>query len=81
MHKRGDARKRAVNLTLDHDLVRAAKTITGNLSAVVESLLVEFVAHEQEQRLAKKKAVEATTKIWNEFNAKTGSFADAYSSL
>ena len=37
------ARKRAVNLTLNEDLVSQAKGMTGNLSGVVEQLLADYV--------------------------------------
>ncbi len=37
------ARKRPVNLTLNEELVSQAKSMTDNLSGVVESLLAEFV--------------------------------------
>jgi antitoxin CcdA len=40
-------------LTLNEDLVGQAKRMTDNLSAVVESLLADFVAREQRERLAK----------------------------
>lgn len=76
-----EARKRPVNLTLNEDLVLQAKGMTDNLSGVVESLLSDFVAQEQKQRLVKAKTLETTIATWNEFNAKTGSFADEYSSL
>ena len=76
-----DARKRAVNLTLNENLVQEAKGMTDNLSGVVESLLSDFVAKERKLRLAKEKALEATILMWNEFNAKSGSIADEYSSL
>jgi post-segregation antitoxin (ccd killing protein) len=75
------ARKRPVNLTLNEDLVSQAKDLTDNLSQVVESLLSGYLATAREQRLAKHKAVEATVKLWNDFNEKSGSFADEYSSL
>jgi antitoxin CcdA len=75
------ARKRPVNLTLNEDLVNQAKSLTDNLSSVVESLLSGYLASERNERLAKTKAVESTVKMWNEFNAKTGSIADEYSSL
>ena len=54
------ARKRPVNLTLNEDLVLQARAITGNLSAVVESLLADFVEHERQQRLAKARTLETT---------------------
>lgn len=74
-------RKRPVNLTLSTDLVNQAKSLTDNLSGVVESLLCDFVAKQRSERLAKSRAVEATVAVWNEFNSKSGSIADEYSSL
>jgi antitoxin CcdA len=76
-----ETRKRPVNLTLNEDLVLQVRGLTNNLSGVVESLLVDYVKHERQQRLAKANTVEATVSTWNAFNAKYGSFADEYSSL
>jgi antitoxin CcdA len=75
------ARKRPVNLTLNEDLVVQARGLTDNLSSVVESLLAGYVEHERQQRLAKARSLEATIALWNDFNAKRGSFADEYSPL
>jgi antitoxin CcdA len=75
------ARKRPVNLTLNEDLVSVAKSMTDNLSGVVESLLLQFVERESQERLLKTKAVQATSAAWNKFNAKSGSIADEYSAL
>jgi antitoxin CcdA len=75
------ARKRPVNLTLNEDLVLQAKGLTDNLSQVVESLLSGYLARARDERLAKQKAVEATVKLWNDFNSKSGSISDEYSSL
>jgi antitoxin CcdA len=75
------ARKRPVNLTLNEDLVMQAKSMTDNLSGVVESLLAEFVDRESRERLTKAKVVEATVAAWNRFNSDSGSIADEYSSL
>jgi antitoxin CcdA len=75
------ARKRPVNLTLNEDLVSKARNLTNNLSGVVESLLLGYVAAADQERLAKSKSVESTVKAWNDFNAKSGSIADEYSSL
>jgi antitoxin CcdA len=75
------ARKRPVNLTLNEDLVSQAKSMTDNLSSVVESLLSEFVSRENRERMQKSKIVEATVAAWNKFNSKSGSIADEYSSL
>ncbi len=75
------ARKRPVNLTLNEDLVSQAKSMTNNLSGVVEGLLAEFVSRAHAERLQKSTVVEATVATWNEFNSKSGSIADEYSSL
>jgi antitoxin CcdA len=75
------ARKRPVNLTLNEDLVVQARSLTDNLSGVVESLLVGYVEHERQQRLAKANTAEATVAVWNAFNERHGSFADEYSTL
>ena len=74
-------RKRPVNLTLNEDLVVAVRGLTNNLSGVVESLLVDYVEHTNQQRIAQAKTLENTISMWNTFSAKCGSFADEYSSL
>ena len=74
-------RKRPVNLTLNEDLVSEARSMTNNLSGVVESLLSEFIARERRERLQRTQAVEAAEAGWNSFNSQSGSIADEYSSL
>lgn len=76
-----EARKRPVNLTLNEDLVDQVRSLTDNLSGVVESLLADFVEHERQQSIAKARTLEATISLWNHFNSKHGSFADEYSPL
>lgn len=75
------ARKRPVNLTLNEDLVAQAKGMTNNLSAVVESLLSEYVTKQNEARRAKARYADAATEAWNDFNERAGSFADEHSTL
>ena len=75
------ARKRPVNLTLNEDLVNQAKSLTDNLSGVVETLLSGYVAKARAERLVKSKAAESTVTMWNDFNAKLGSISDEYSTL
>ena len=75
------ARKRPVNLTLNEDLVGQAKSMTDNLSGVVESLLAEFVERKGRERLEKAQIVDASVAAWNTFNVDYGSIADEYSSL
>jgi antitoxin CcdA len=44
------ARKRAVNLTLNEDLVAQARDVTDNLSGVVEQPLADYVAQHGQVR-------------------------------
>jgi antitoxin CcdA len=75
------ARKRPVNLTLNEDLVSRARGITDNLSGLVESLLVDFLAAEQQRLAAKANMVNDAVGAWNAFADKHGSFADDYTTL
>jgi antitoxin CcdA len=75
------ARKRPVNLTLSEDLVTRARAATNNLSEVVESLLADFVAKEEQRRAAEAAAIRETVATWNRFAEKVGSFADEHTTL
>jgi antitoxin CcdA len=75
------ARKRAVNLTLNEDLVSQAKGMTGNLSGVVEQLLADYVLKQNNMRQEKFQNAELAAQGWNAFNEQSGSFADEYSTL
>jgi antitoxin CcdA len=74
-------RKRPVNLTLDEDLVGQAREVTDNLSAVVESLLADYIAQEKQRRSAQEEMVRETVATWNRFAEEVGSFADEHSTL
>ena len=76
-----DARKRAVNLTLNEDLLAHVREITQNLSGVVESLLAEYLVKERQRRAARAQVVESTVALWNQFAEDHGSFADDHSTL
>jgi antitoxin CcdA len=76
-----DARKRAVNLTLNEDLLAHIREVTDNLSSVVESLLAEYLARKRQERAAQVKIVESTVAMWNQFGDENGSFADDHSTL
>ena len=76
-----DARKRAVNLTLNEDLLAHVREVTDNLSSVVESLLAEYLARKRQERAAQVKIVESTVAMWNQFADENGSFADDHSTL
>jgi antitoxin CcdA len=58
-----DARKRAVNLTLNEDLLEHVRGVTSNLSDVVESLLAEYLLRERQRRAAQAKVVESTVAL------------------
>lgn len=77
----GMARKRPVNLTLSEALVEEAKSVTNNLSGVVESLLTDFVFKERERRSGIVEEARATAALWNDFAERNGSFADDHSTL
>ena len=76
-----EARKRAVNLTLNEDLLAHVREVTENLSGVVESLLAEYLIRERQRRTAQAKVVESTVALWNQFAEDHGSFADDHSTL
>lgn len=73
--------KRPVNLSLNEELVAEARSLTDNLSSVVERLLKEFVEQEIAKREAQDQALKETISSWNSFGAKHGSFADEHSTL
>ncbi len=75
------ARKRPVNLTLNEELVAQAKSMTNNLSGVVEQLLAEYVQKQNNARLEKQYHAEIVAQAWNAFNEHSGSFADEHSTL
>ncbi|MDI1341606.1 type II toxin-antitoxin system CcdA family antitoxin [Polaromonas sp.] len=75
------SRKRAVNLTLTEGLVAQAKTYTSNLSATMEELLTDYVARQQQARLAHQQHADACVADWNAVHATVGSFADEHSTL
>ena len=74
-------KKRAVNLTINEALVTQTKKFTGNLSSTVETLLIDYVAQQQQARLSRQHAADACVEYWNEVHAAEGSFADEHSTL
>ena len=75
------ARKRPINLTLNEELVSQARGMTNNLSVVVEQLLADYVAKQNNARQEKMHYAEVATQSWNAFNERSGSFADEHSTL
>lgn len=74
-------RKRAVNLTLNEELVSQAKGMTGNLSGVVEQLLADYIVKQHSARQEKLQNAELAAQGWNVFSEQYGSFADEHSTL
>jgi antitoxin CcdA len=74
-------RKRAVNLTLNEDLVSQAKGMTNNLSGVVEQLLTDYIQKHNQTKQEKIHNAAVLTQAWNNFSEQCGSFADEYSTL
>lgn len=76
-----EAPKRAVNLSLNSDLVAQCRGVTDNLSEVVERLLAEYVAGERAKSDAQAIAAREAIASWNAFAEQHGSFADKHSTL
>lgn len=76
-----NAPKRAVNMTLNEDLVRCAREYAANLSEQVEKLLADYVGAERKRRAEEDGRLDAAITAWNDFDEKYGSFADEHSDL
>lgn len=74
-------RKRPVNLTLSEGLVQQARSMTNNLSAVVETLLSDYVRQQTLAQQSRRQEATLVAQAWNDFNAAAGSFADEYATL
>jgi antitoxin CcdA len=75
------APKRAINVSLNDDLVRQARAYTRNLSGTIEDLLGAFVAREQERRRAEDAAVDRIIDGFNAFHREHGLLSDEFSAL
>ena len=76
-----DAPKRSVNMSLNEDLVRAARKHTSSLSAEVERLLAEWLSHVKGRAAAEQKRLDSALDDWSDFYDRYGSFADDHSTL
>jgi antitoxin CcdA len=75
------APKRAVNMTLNEDLVRRARSITPNLSETVESLLAAYVDDAEGRAAHREQQIAAHIAASDAFVAKYGALADEFSTL
>ncbi len=76
-----NAPRRAVNLSLNEDLVARAKKSTRNLSATVEELLAGYVQQEQARRRAEDETLDEVISALNAFNERHGFLSDEFSNL
>lgn len=70
------ARKRAVSLLLNEQLLAQAEPLTDNLSTTVEELLGAYVQEEQQKRQEAIDQANACVDRWNRVHARIGSYAD-----
>ena len=75
------APRRAVNLTLNEDLLIRAKAATRNLSATVEDLLARFVQEDQARKRAEDQQLAAVITAVNAVHAEHGYLSDEFRSL
>ena len=75
------SRKRPVNLTLSDEVVKSAKRYSGNLSATVDLLLVQYVQQQELARQDQATKARASASEWNAVHEAVGSFADEHSTL
>jgi antitoxin CcdA len=75
------APKRAVNMTLNADLVRRARAITPNLSDTVETLLAAYLADAEARNADHEQKINAHIAASDAFITKYGTLADEFSTL
>ena len=79
------APKRAVNMTLNEDLVRRARFLTPNLSETVETLLAAYVDEAEAQAVQREQQIAAHIAAHiaasDAFVTKYGSLADEFNTL
>jgi antitoxin CcdA len=75
------APKRAINVSLNDDLVRQARLYTRNFSRTLEDLLQDFVERESARRRAEDVVVNQVIDGLNGFHRKRGLLSDEFSSL
>ncbi len=73
--------KRPVNLSLNAELVQAARRHSGNLSETVERLLAEYVAAAESREAEKQERINQAIRDINRYIDTYGSFADEHYNL
>ena len=75
------ARRRAVNLSLNADLLRRVKELTPNLSATVEALLSDYLEAVRQQREEEQRELDHVVDAVNNLHARHGFLSDDFSTL
>ena len=75
------APKRAVNMTLNADLVRRARAMTPNLSDTVETLLAAYIADADARNAARDQQINAHIAASDAFIARYGTLANEFGTL
>lgn len=73
-----NAPRRAINLSLNEDLLSRARQITKNLSATVEELLASYVQQEQARQRAANEELDQVISALNAFNERHGFLSDEF---
>lgn len=75
------ALKRAINVSLNEDLIRQARLYTRNLSGTLEDLLRDFVAREHERHRQADAALDRVIDALSAFHAEHDLLSDEFSAL
>jgi antitoxin CcdA len=76
-----NAPRKAVNLSLNEDLVLRAKGLTRNLSGTVEELLADYVRREQARKRAEDDRLDEVISALNARHERDGFLSDEFSNL
>lgn len=75
------APKRAINVTINADLLSQARAYTRNVSGTLEELLAGFVEQERARRRAEDVALDRVVAGANRFHAQHGHLSDEFSAF
>ncbi|WP_165694162.1 type II toxin-antitoxin system CcdA family antitoxin [Teichococcus deserti] len=76
-----NAPKRAINVTINADLLTQARAYTRNVSGTLEELLAAYVEQERARRRAEDAAIDRVVDGANRFQAANGFLSDEFSNL
>jgi antitoxin CcdA len=76
-----NAPKRAINVTINADLLTQARAYTRNVSGTLEDLLAGFVEQERARRRAEDARLDRVVEGANRFHAQYGYLSDEFSAL